>query len=307
MFLLFLVGLLPYAYLSLRASLNPLVDYTNVYTGIDIATTSGLWWLISGKAYGIFTFAYSGAELQGEVTRFLGFLWRNYLGVGVLFGLAGIPFLWQAKRSWTVGLLLFFAGNVLFYANYRVLDKDTMFLPAYMIWAIFVASGLSFAEALIERGIRSGFFEVRTRVLAGVLVVLLGVIAMSLNWRWVDMSHADGYAVLARETMSRVEPNSVVIAPWSSAVVLEYYQVVEGMRPDIMIMNRSRRNVARYYELWQKGISHEEIMSGIENEEKELIDQYIQQKTVYAIEYDPALANTFEYLPDGAGFRLALR
>jgi hypothetical protein len=128
---------------------------------------------------------------------------------------------------------------------------------------------------------------------------------LTLNWRWVDLSKADGYALFAQETMAWAAPNSVVMAPWSSAVVLEYYQVVEGLRPDLLIINRSRNSVAMYYDLWRKGYSHEEIITRIESEEKKMIEHYMHHKTIYAVDYDPVLAESFEYLPDGVVFRLA--
>jgi hypothetical protein len=82
--------------------------------------------------------------------------------------------------------------------------------------------------------------------------------------------------------------------------------VVEGQRPDLLIINRSRLSVARYYELWQKGMPHAEIVESINTEEIDFINQNLQQKTVYAVEYDPELAQKFEYLPEGPVFKLAM-
>ena len=92
----------------------------------------------------------------------------------------------------------------------------------------------------------------------------------------------------------------------SLPVVLEYYQVVEGQRPDLLVANRSRWDVARYYELWRQGLPNAEILAKIKSEEVDLIDQYIDDRTVYAVEYDPDLAKKFEYLPEGPVFKLAM-
>jgi len=135
-----------------------------------------------------------------------------------------------------------------------------------------------------------------------VTFILLG---LTLNWHWVDLSKVDGYTLFAEDMLSGAVPHAVVIAPWSSAVVLEYYQVVEGQRPDLLINNRSRYGVARYYELWLQGLSRKEILVKIKSEEADLIDQYIDERTVYAVEYDPALARKFEYSPEGPVFKLA--
>jgi hypothetical protein len=305
MFLLFLAGLTPYAYLSLRASADPAIDYSRVYSGIDLTTLPGLWWLVSGKAYSFFVFAYTWQELPAELLRFATYLWRNYLGIGAILGAAGIAWLWRKSPAWTLGLLLMFAANAIFYVNYRVMDKDTMFLPAYLIWAVFVAGGISLVDKSIEQALELGLPETWLKNVGRILPVTFILLGLILNWRWVDLSKTDSFAVFAEELLSGAAPHAVVIAPWSSAVVLEYYQVVEGQRPDLLIANRSRHGVARYYELWLQGFSRKEILAEIKSEEAELIDQYIEQRTVYAVQYDPALAEKFEYLPEGTVFRLA--
>jgi len=307
MFPLFLVGLSPFAYLSLRASADPAIDYSRVYTGIDLTTLSGLWWMISGKAYRFFAFAYSWQELPGELFRFGSYLWRNYLGLGAILGAVGIVQLWRKSRSWTTGLLLMFTANVIFFLNYRVIDKDTMFLPAYLVWAVFLAGGISVIQSWVERMLDLNLSGTWQKNAGWSLPVLFILLALPLNWRWVDMSKADSYTLFAKDMMSGAAPHSVIIAPWSSAVVLEYYQVVEGQRPDLEIVNRSRQEVARYYELWMQGLSRDDILSKIKSEEIDLIDQNISHKTVYAVEYDAELAQKFEYLPEGAVFKLAMQ
>lgn len=305
MFLLFLAGLTPFAYLSLRAGADPAIDYSRVYPGIDLTSLPGLWWMISGKAYGFFVFAYAWQELPGELLRFATYLTRNYLGIGVPLGLIGIAWMWRKSPAWTVGILLIFSANALFFVNYRVMDKDTMFLPAYLAWAVFVAGGISVLAKLTERLLASGYPGPWRENAGRVLPVAFILLAVALNWRWVDLSKTDSFATFAQDLMAGAEVNSVIVAPWSSAVVLEYYQVVEGQRPDLLIANRSRHGVARYYELWLQGFSREEILAKIKSEEEDMIDQYIEEQTVYAVEYDPALAEKFEYSPDGPVFKLA--
>ncbi len=306
MFVLFLAGLTPYVYLSFRASASPAIDYSRSYSGVDLTTLSGLWWMISGKAYSMFAFDYTWREIPNEWLRFSGHLWRNYLGIGVILGAIGLGWLWRKAPAWTIGLLLIFTANVFFYVNYRVMDKDTMFLPSYMVWAIFVAAGVTATYNFSGRRFNQPQLERWLRGMARALPIVFIVLGLSLNWRWVDMSKEDGYALFAEEMLAGAAPNSLVIAPWSSAVALEYYQVVEGQRPDLLIINRSRYSVARYYELWRQDLSYEKIMEIISSEEVDFINGYIQQKTIYAVEYDPILANEFEYLPEGSVFKLTI-
>lgn len=306
MFLLFLVGLTPFAYLSLRARAHPVIDYSRVYPGIDLTTISGLWWMISGRAYDFFAFAYTWGELPGELSRFGSYLWRNYMGIGVILGLIGITWSWRKNPAWTVGVLLTFAANAIFYVNYRVSDKDTMFLPAYLAWAFFIAGGVMVMDRLFKWIFGSGLPELWQMSMRRFLPLAFVLLALSLNWRWVDLSQSDSFISFSKDMLSAAEPNAVIIAPWSSAVVLEYYQVVDGQRPDLLIANRSRQDVARYYELWLQGLSYNEILAKIQAEEIDRIDHYIKDRTVYAVEYDPDLAQTFDYLPEGPVFKLAM-
>jgi hypothetical protein len=306
MFPLFLAGLTPFAYLALRASANPVIDYSRIYPGIDLTTLSGLWWMVSGKAYAFFVFGYSWQEIPGEILHFCSFFWRNYFGIGVILGVVGIVRLWHKSRAWTVGLLLMFIANVIFFVNYRVIDKDTMFLPAYLVWAFFITGGLEAFDKLLERTLDRGLPEFWRKSTGRILPIMFILLGLSLNWQWVDMSKADDLSLFAKGMIAVAAPQSIIIAPWSPAVVLEYYQVVENQRPDILIVNDSRRSVARYYELWKKGIPYAEIMDSINAEEVDFIDQNIQHKTIYAVDYDPVLAHKFEYLPDGPVFKLAV-
>jgi hypothetical protein len=180
-----------------------------------------------------------------------------------------------------------------------------MFLPAYLAWAVFIAGGFVAMQALFKRMVNLGLPELWQKSISRLLPLTFVLLALALNWRWVDMSKTDNFVSFAENMLTGAEPHAVIIAPWSSAVVLEYYQVVEGQRPDLLIANRSRRDVARYYALWQQGMPRKEILARIKSEEADLIDQYIDRQTVYAVEYDPTLAQRFEYLPEGQVFKLA--
>jgi len=306
MFALFVAGLSIYLYLPIRASTHPLINYTLFYPDVDIGTLSGLWWLISGKAYFNFAFGYTWQELPAEILRFMNYLWRNFLGIGVVFGLIGVLSLSRKNITFAVGIFLIFLANIVFFINYRVLDKDTMFLPAYLMWAIFIAVGLEAIEKKLNDFMSLMKFGVWYKKLTAASLMLIIIMGLCLNWRWVDMSQATGYSYFAEALLATATPDAVIIAPWSSAVVLEYYQVVEGARPDLKIINRSRLEVAKYYGFWEQGLEHIEIMERLSLETKSFIDQEIQQKNIYAVEYDPVLAKNFEYLPEGAVFRLAI-
>jgi 4-amino-4-deoxy-L-arabinose transferase-like glycosyltransferase len=302
---LFIIGLLPYAYFPIRVQANPALNYTNYYD-IDLTKPSGIWWMASSQTYRVFAFGYGLTELPGELLRFGSYLWRNYLGVGVLIGLAGIYWLWRKRKMLALGLLVCFAAYVIFYINYRVIDKDTMFLPAYLIWALFIAGGLFQVHDWLKRYAAKRISASNIAIAGGTLLGVMLIGGILFNWRWVDMRGETQYQRFAEVILGRAEPDSIVIAPWSPATVLEYFQTVQGRRPDLLIINRSRRGIACFYELWKAGMSSEEILHQIEENDLQYLAQEIVQHTIYTIEYDPIWAGQYEYLPEGNYFRLAI-
>ena len=226
--------------------------------------------MVSGQAYRIFSFGYTLPEIPAELVYFAKGLWRNFLGAGVLFGLAGVITSFRKRPAVAAGMLLSFLFTIIFYVNYRVADKDTMFLPAYLCWAVFLFEGLLAAEQWM-RSILHDLTSTRARSLVVMLLFLVFLPAPFLNWQWVDMHEADSFSIYARQVFSSADQDAVVIAPWSHAVVLEYYQIVLHHRADIKIVNSSRVNVARYYQQWVKGYPHGEILQTISGENAALI------------------------------------
>jgi hypothetical protein len=301
MALLFFCGLLPYLYFPIRAFSNPQLNYVTQYYQVDLTTPSGLLWMISGQAYRFFAFGYSFAEIPVEIARFMSFLWRNFLGAGVIIGLMGVY--WNLKKDWKTfsGFLIIFLCNAIFFINYRVMDKDTMFLPAYVIWAFFLAGGIKFTIEFMEKLLKQENAMISTPA----VMLLLFFPGLILNWHWVDMSHENSPEEFAQEIFRTTPQNVLIVASWSPAVIIEYYQIVEGLRPDIQVINRSRTDVAHYYKLWNAGFSRDKIIQILTTDTAQMIEQEITQRPVYSIEYDPSLANYFEYLPICSYFRIA--
>ncbi len=301
----FLAALLVYLYIPIRANSATPMNYLGEYYDVDATTLSGLFWVVSGRAYRFFAFGYSPAEVLSELVQGLRMVWRNFLGVGFLLGMLGL--LSAFRKDWKnrTGWVLLFLGNFLFYVNYRVLDKDTMFLPSFVIFAILSGYGLSFLDDLFGRFFAEGKLRTAHKALQPVFWMTLVGLMVALNWKWADMSQTRGPQTYSDMVFNSVQESSTIIASWSPAVVLEYYQIVEGRRPDLHIYNRSRSEVARYYKYWSMGFSPARISAVINREELAAIDRIYQASShVYSIEYDPVIAHNFEYLPAGAYYHL---
>ncbi len=229
--------LLPWLYLQ-----QPAFNYVGRFTAAgtfearNLLDPANLWWLISGRSFAGQMLGYSTAELLGESARFARELSRAFFAIGLGPGLVGL-FVWLRRRPRQgVALLLMFAANTLFYVNYRVIDKSTMFLPSYLVWALWAAMGY---QVLLDWLAAPDYDGARwMRPLARVALVAGVVLAVVVTWAQVDQSDDWSTRRLAEETLAIVEPNAVVLGWWDTVPAVQYLQMVEGARPDVLAINR---------------------------------------------------------------------
>jgi hypothetical protein len=305
---LMVLGLSVYLYLPLRDQADVPLNYVRSYYGVDLTTPAGIWWMISGKAYRLFAFPYDLPAYLRELGTFAGQLLRNFTALGVVLGMIGAVGFLRRKAAEGAALALVFLATVFFFAGYGVVDKATMFLPAYFVWAIWLAEGASMSMQTVIR-LSDRMPAWRSILTAIVRASFLAVVVMTcwLNYRWVDMSDHYGPEVMARQVLGALQPDAMVVGYWSSAVVLEYFQTVEGWRPDVEIFNRSRFEVAEYYHHWVENVPHEEAMRRVFASERTIFEAAAKQRPLYGVEYDPMLANEYEYRPLGTVFHLVPR
>lgn len=301
---LFCAGLLLYLYIPIRAGAATGLNYIKEYYSIDVSTVSGLLWMISGRAYSFFAFGYSLGEVPAQLWLALGLIWRSFIGVGALVAILGVYSFLRHDWENALGCLLIFMSNFVFYVNYRVLDKDTMFLPTFFMTSIFIAAGLKELSHLIDGLDLETKLKQRIANLHPGFWLAIVLLACVLNWQWVDMSHTIGPESYSNMVLSSAAPNSTIVASWSPAVVLEYEQLVEGKRPDLKILNRSRTEVARYYTYWSNGVPKDQILPLVNQDELEFIDQCFEKGNVYSIEFDPDLATAYTFTRMGVYYQL---
>lgn len=302
------IGLLPYLYLPIRFAADPPLNYVRTYYGVDLATAGGVLWMITGQAYRFFAFGYDLHGYVQQLSRALALFYSNFGALGIVLMLLGAAVLYHRKRDIAGPLGGILLANVTFFSGYAVVDKDTMFLPALLILAIGIGIGVHFLLQLVARSSALLLGEkklIQSAIFLG-LIAGIGILA-SGRWTWMDRNQSYGPQLLAKRVFETVPPDSVVIGKWSTAVVLEYYQVVEGQRPDLVILNRSRYEVATYYNNWRQGLPHADAMHKTMQAESELIRILGQERDVYDLEYDPGLARDYEYRPMGFAFQLKPR
>jgi hypothetical protein len=123
-------------------------------------------------------------------------------------------------------------------------------------------------------------------MLALIPFLLLPLLSLGLNFRYVDLSDDWSSRTFGERILESVEPNALVIGWWESTPILQYLQLIEGKRPDVLVINRF--NVAQ-------------------GEIVKLIDRAILTRPVYSAIKDPVLAAHYNLVSSGTVYRLKKR
>ncbi len=286
-----LLGLSVYLLLPWRYTQAPAFNYIGIYDArgnfvpTDLLSPRNLWWLVTGRTFAGQMMSYTTGELWQEMAAFVNELGRSFFAIGLGPGLLGLV-IWL-RRDWRQGvmLLLMFAGNAFFYINYRVIDKNTMFLPNYLIWALWLGLGY---QALLQwiQGESGQSLWLRLQWLVRAVMLLSVIAATAWTWPLVDRSQDWSTRELAEEIMVELEPNAIVFGWWDTVPALQYLQLVEGVRPDVTLINRF-------------------LISGLDMEQ--LIYEKMAQQPVYINNPPAAFLRDMEAVPAGPIFRLQPR
>ena len=245
-----LLGLAFYLYLPLRYLAEPVFNYAGVYdaAGVfhaeNLASASGLWRMLTGASFAPMMFGYPIAGVWQEARQFVVFLAGSFLAIGIGPGLLGI---WQSFRKKSkIGamLALMFIGHAAFFINYRAIDKELMYLPAYLIWALWLGFGFELILAWNDREPLNISIlpakkpvNVANLILSGVMAATV-IVALLLNWRLVDLSDNRDAREMGEEILQTLPPNALYFGYWDTVPVVQYLQLVESQRQDVQAINR---------------------------------------------------------------------
>lgn len=236
-------GLSPYLDLPLRYMGQPAFNYAGSYNAalqfqpVNLLSLDGLWWLVTGRAFSGQMFGYSAGELWLETRHFIAQLSQAFFAVGLGPGILGLVVLVRRDPRQAILLSSMFVVNAAFYINYRVVDKDTMFMPTYLIWGLWVGIGYQALLSWLPGSAQPGSWRWSRPVFRG---LILGAVILALiwNWRLVDLSQDWSTRRRGESILRQVAPNAIVFGWWDTVPVVQYLQLVEGKRPDVLAVNR---------------------------------------------------------------------
>lgn len=238
---LFLLGLLPYAYIPIRASMDYLPKGfawgQPLLQEYPPNTVYGFFVLVSGGHWKGRMFAFGPAELPGRISLYLehfyGGLGHYTLGL-VLVGICGTFYL--AYKDFAAAALLgsLYFGWTIHAIEYDIEDIYVYFIPTFLIFGLFIAAGFAMALDFVRdrtRGHRLGsvaMFGLAVVVLAAPLYGLPGTV------REVDLSADYRGRAMIEAVADNVKPNASVLHHRSP---LNYMLLVEKRRRDIQLVN----------------------------------------------------------------------
>ena len=181
-------------------------------------------------------------------------LLRSFGPLGAVLGLLGL--VWSFRQDWRLAVVLVLAfvpqavlgASYLLESHYALPRHWVFYLPAFLIWSLWLAAGLAAVQGWLERAVLRR--PRGTALLAGAFLLIQGatvwarsaeamvraqVGAETLDSYRQDLQRSPLAERFGRLALNAAAPNAVLVCDWEQATVLWYLQRVEGHRPDVTI------------------------------------------------------------------------
>lgn len=273
LFVAFLLPLLTYLYLPLRARAHPPFDPGNLHTldgFLELVLARGL-------SYNLFRYAWSDQPR----------LWSSFLTLlrlqfnPLALALAAIGIGWLARHRWRVLLVSgLFALLELAYILNTISDIHGYLLPVFMLVAVWIGAG---GQAVVA-GL-GGLAQKRGRAAwarGGMLLLLLPLWTLAANFVPVRAAASRADEIFARQVFDLVEADAYVACDWGTYTPLWHLQQVEHVRPDVEVEA-----------IWP---GTDPFLTAVE--------RYLETRPVYLTLYKREVADRYRLLPVGPIYRV---
>jgi hypothetical protein len=239
---LFLLGLTPYLYLPIRASMDPPINEA------DPTSLGRFWELVSGGGQQELLFRFGPAELPGRLMIYAHYLFRDFNLVLLMVALAGVAFLLSRDRPVAALTGFLFLGWLVHALEYDIFDVELYFIPTYLVLCLWMVAGFRALLEVVEDAVGGSTRTVRkaTVFAASALVVLLPLVGVRGTYAHNDMSNAYQGRQTIEAVAENVEKGATVLHHRSE---LWYLVLVEKRRQDLTIIDPWPPGRARYTDI----------------------------------------------------------
>ncbi len=249
-----------YLYLPLRASSNPSINWGNP------VNFENFFRHISGKQYQVWLFAsMEAAEKQ------LGYFLKNFAGefgyIGAFIGLIGIFYSYKYMKKMFYALITTFIFSVLYSINYDIVDIDSYFLLAYIVFSFFIAYGIYKILLYLKQK-----FNNKTAITT---VFVISLFPLVLNFSEVDQSGVYTFEDYTKVVLNSAEKNSIIFSyQWDYLVSPSYYiQFVENFRKDVCVIDKELLRRSWFYSQLKR--NHPDVWENITPEANNFIEKVL--------------------------------
>jgi hypothetical protein len=227
---LFLLGLVPYLYLPVRAAMDPPMDANNP------DNFERFWYVVSGGNLTGSFFSFGPSELPGRMLFYWEHLLENMPFLVVMFALTGAVVVLLRDRAAGIFLGFLFFGWLFYAVENDIPDIALYFIPTYLVLSMWAAAGfgalLDEAESLV-----GGLSKVaRWGVIGGLsaVMLLLPLFGVGETYARSDMSGVYRGQKEIQAVGKNAAPNATVLHHRSS---MWYMVLVEKRRTDLTIVD----------------------------------------------------------------------
>jgi Protein of unknown function (DUF2723) len=222
---------LVYAYIPLRASMNPPLDYA------DPVTWDRFKYLVLGQQFqGTF---HAMPSFRAGLSQ----IWKqlvNNLGLVAVLSVAGGVVAFVRNVQFALLAALWFGLTFVFALGYENADIERYYLVPIMMAILWAAIALDAVWRGVETLARDATAK-RVVALGGVAVgaLLVLVVLLPVPDRVPDMDRSGdtGARQWMDATFDALAPNAVIVSWWNYSTPLWYGKFVEGKRPDVTIID----------------------------------------------------------------------
>jgi hypothetical protein len=229
--------------LALAAGLSPLLFLVYRFLGGspyywgNPATWKDFFNLLTGGPFHNQVMGFGWGSQLDRVTFGLNELVGQYSIVGILVGLIGLAVLWRAMRPEALLLALMMAGNFFFAMNYALVGY-LYFIPTYLIFGIWIATGLAWLgkqAATLAGKLAGSKGVVAIKGLAAVCLLALAAYAGATRYAGLDQSGQTATRDQALGLLNTAPQGASLYLDWEDVSVVRFYRMVYGMRPDLTL------------------------------------------------------------------------
>lgn len=287
----FLLGLSVYLYLPLRAAQHPPINWGDPHTG------PGFIWLVSARLYRRFVFALPWKYIPARVSAWSALLVQQFGWWGLSLVLIGLWFWWSEDRTFCGFSAIFVVINSIYAISYNTTDSYIYLIPSFLVMALWLGKGVHCALVAFRTFLPFDYAQNRGRIVRTVCILilcaflLLPLVSLVGNYGALDLSSDHTASKYGTEVLSTLAANAIILTDTDPhTFALWYFRYVEGVRPDVAILNATLLHYDWYRESVRWLYPHlaipspgSERMSPVEA----LIDSNIESYPIYLTDPNP--------------------